>query len=246
MSELLDRIQREIRERLEASRAAVREHERLEAALHALGDTGSRATRAVASRARGSSKQPSSSDATSTPAVPARKSPATSATGAKRTHRATTETAARSKTRRSSDAAAVRGGPASDRGSRARPRAATKSGAKPRAADSSKATRKRAAPGANRAEVLRVVGERPGVTTRELAAAAGVTGGTLYSLLRRLTEEGTLERRKLPGGQTGYAIADREATDADRASASREVNPADGSPGDAAVVATPGENDAGQ
>jgi hypothetical protein len=36
VSELLERIQREIRERLEASRAAVREHERLEAALHAL------------------------------------------------------------------------------------------------------------------------------------------------------------------------------------------------------------------
>jgi hypothetical protein len=37
VSELLDRIQREIRERVEASRAAVHEHERLEAALHALG-----------------------------------------------------------------------------------------------------------------------------------------------------------------------------------------------------------------
>jgi hypothetical protein len=36
VSELLERIQSEIRERLEASRAAVREHERLEAALHAL------------------------------------------------------------------------------------------------------------------------------------------------------------------------------------------------------------------
>jgi hypothetical protein len=54
VSELLDRIQREIRERLEASRAAVLEHERLEAALHALGDAGSRATRAVTGRGRSS------------------------------------------------------------------------------------------------------------------------------------------------------------------------------------------------
>jgi hypothetical protein len=44
VSELLDRIQREIHERLEASRAAAREHERLEAALHALGAAGAPAT----------------------------------------------------------------------------------------------------------------------------------------------------------------------------------------------------------
>jgi DNA-binding IclR family transcriptional regulator len=55
--------------------------------------------------------------------------------------------------------------------------------------------------------VLAAVRERPGVTTRELAAASGVTGGTLYSLLRRLTEQGELAKRELPGGQTGYALA---------------------------------------
>src|SRR5215211_318083 len=70
VSELLDRIQREIRERLEASRAAVLEHERLEAALHALGDAGSRATRAVAGRDRGSRAT----------ATPPRSSPATKPT----------------------------------------------------------------------------------------------------------------------------------------------------------------------
>jgi hypothetical protein len=59
--------------------------------------------------------------------------------------------------------------------------------------------------------VLAVVRERPGVTTRELAAASGVTGGTLYSLLRRLTEQGELAKRELPGGQTGYALASRGA-----------------------------------
>jgi DNA-binding IclR family transcriptional regulator len=55
--------------------------------------------------------------------------------------------------------------------------------------------------------VLGVIGERPGVTARELAAASGVTGGTLYSLLRTLTEQGALEKRELPGGQTGYVVA---------------------------------------
>jgi len=54
--------------------------------------------------------------------------------------------------------------------------------------------------------VLRVTGERPGVTARELAAATQVTGGTLYTLLRRLTDEGTLEKRELPGRQAGYAL----------------------------------------
>ena len=55
--------------------------------------------------------------------------------------------------------------------------------------------------------MLRVVGERPGVTTRELAAASGVRGGTLYALLRTLTQRGELEKRELPGGQTGHVLA---------------------------------------
>jgi DNA-binding IclR family transcriptional regulator len=59
--------------------------------------------------------------------------------------------------------------------------------------------------------VLAVVRERPGVTARELAAASGVTGGTLYSLLARLTARGELAKRDLPGGQTGYALADSDA-----------------------------------
>jgi hypothetical protein len=38
-----------------------------------------------------------------------------------------------------------------------------------------------------------------------------VTGGTLYSLLRTLKQQGALGKRELPGGQTGYAIAASEA-----------------------------------
>src|SRR6266550_7081039 len=64
VSELLDRIQREIRERLAASRGAVLEHERLEAALQALGDAGARATRAVSSRGRAQSAAPRPAETT--------------------------------------------------------------------------------------------------------------------------------------------------------------------------------------
>jgi len=65
--------------------------------------------------------------------------------------------------------------------------------------------------------VLRMIGERPGVTALELAAASQVTGATLYTLLRRLTQEATVEKRQLPGGQTCYAIAASAASAAEDA-----------------------------
>jgi DNA-binding IclR family transcriptional regulator len=52
--------------------------------------------------------------------------------------------------------------------------------------------------------VLAAVNDRPGATAPELAAASGVKGGTLYTLLRRLVAEGALAKRDLPGGDTGY------------------------------------------
>jgi hypothetical protein len=67
-------------------------------------------------------------------------------------------------------------------------------------------TRRRAPHSADREAVLRVVAERPGVMTRELAAASGVKGDTLSALLRTLTERGELEQRPLPDGQTGYTL----------------------------------------
>jgi hypothetical protein len=63
----------------------------------------------------------------------------------------------------------------------------------PRAAKPPRAARKpsaeRAPRGANRAAVLRVLGERPGVSVTELAAASGVAKPVLYNLL------GTLAKR---------------------------------------------------
>jgi hypothetical protein len=67
--------------------------------------------------------------------------------------------------------------------------------------------RKRSPRGANREAVLRVVGERPGVTAAELSAASGVHHGTLSTLLRTLISRGEVEKRPRPGGRIGYALA---------------------------------------
>jgi hypothetical protein len=131
MTQLLEKIHAEIRDRLQASHAAVQEYELLEAALAALGgpvdERGSRPAAAAAAR------RPAS------------------------------------KTRRS---------PASAR--------------KPR--------------GANREAVLRVLGERPGVSATELSGAAGVERPVLYALLTRLAERGEIVKESLPGGSTGYSL----------------------------------------
>jgi hypothetical protein len=73
-------------------------------------------------------------------------------------------------------------------------------------------SRKRAPRGANREAVLRVVGERPGIMTSELAAASGVAKPTLYALLSSLTKQDVLQRQELPGGQSGYRIRTVDAS----------------------------------
>jgi hypothetical protein len=140
MPDLLERIQAEIRERLDASREAVREYERLRAAIEAL-------------------------DGAARPAS--------------RGDRSQTTPVARSRTRRGAQS----GG-----------------------------SRKRAPRGANREAVLQVVGERPGITTSELAAASGVAKPTLYTLLSSLTKQDVLQRQELPGGQSGYRIRTVDAS----------------------------------
>jgi IclR helix-turn-helix domain len=140
MPDLLERIQAEIRERLDASREAVREYERLRAALEALDGAARPASRGDRSQA--------------TPV-------------------------ARSRARRRAQS----GG-----------------------------SRKRAPRGANREAVLQVVGERPGITTSELAAASGVAKPTLYTLLSSLTKQDVLQRQELPGGQSGYRIRTVDAS----------------------------------
>src|SRR4051794_1531558 len=65
----------------------------------------------------------------------------------------------------------------------------------------------RAPRGANRAAVLRVLEERPGVSVAELASASGVGRTVLYGLLRRLEQRGEVAKEQLPGASTGYRLA---------------------------------------
>lgn len=68
--------------------------------------------------------------------------------------------------------------------------------------------RKRSPRGANREAVLRAATQRPGATSAELAAVSGVEPNTLSGLIRRLVKGGELQKRALPTGRTGYAMAD--------------------------------------
>jgi hypothetical protein len=171
VSELLDRIQREIRERLEASRAAVREHERLEAALHALGGAGSRATRAVRGSGRGARPSSAAAKRSGAKARSRKQSPAAPGT-TKRGAPARAGDRASAKPRQpASPTGGGRSRPARRGGGRAASSVRTKKGQAARAGGPAAPVRKRAPRGANREAVLGVVGERPGVTARELAAA---------------------------------------------------------------------------
>jgi hypothetical protein len=67
---------------------------------------------------------------------------------------------------------------------------------------------KRAPRGANREAVLRVLGERPGVSVNELSAASGVDRPVLYNLLKTLEARGEIAKEQLPGGNTGYRLAE--------------------------------------
>lgn len=63
--------------------------------------------------------------------------------------------------------------------------------------------KKRAPRGANRQRILDAVGERPGVSTGELAAASGIAGPTLATTVSKLVREGLLERVEQPEGASG-------------------------------------------
>jgi hypothetical protein len=71
----------------------------------------------------------------------------------------------------------------------------------------------RAPRGANRAAVLRVLDERPGVSVAELAAASGVQRPVLYTLLKTLEQRGEIAKEPLPGGSTGYRHAPQAPND---------------------------------
>lgn len=71
---------------------------------------------------------------------------------------------------------------------------------------SSRPAAKRAPRGANRAAVLRVLGERPGVGAGELSVASGVARPVLYQLLAKLVEQGVVVKERRPGVGTAYRL----------------------------------------
>jgi hypothetical protein len=68
-------------------------------------------------------------------------------------------------------------------------------------------TRTRAPRGANREAILKLVGERPGVSAAEIAGVTKITRAVTYNTLSKLVEQGRLAKTELPGGQTGYRPA---------------------------------------
>ena len=61
---------------------------------------------------------------------------------------------------------------------------------------------------ANSETVLALVRERPGITKAELKDAAGLSSAGVAQNLRRMLDRGEVREEALPGGATGYRIAD--------------------------------------
>ncbi len=68
-----------------------------------------------------------------------------------------------------------------------------------------KAAKGRRAPrGANRAAILRIVEERPGVSVGEIAAATGIAKPQVYNVTRAALAAGDVEQVDLGGGRKGF------------------------------------------
>jgi hypothetical protein len=60
----------------------------------------------------------------------------------------------------------------------------------------------------NREAVLALVRDRPGITKAELKDAAGLSSAGVAQNLRRMLGRGEVREEALPGGATGYRVAD--------------------------------------
>jgi Fic family protein len=60
----------------------------------------------------------------------------------------------------------------------------------------------------NREKVVALVRQRPGITKAELKNAAGLSSAGVAQNLRRMLDRGEVHEEALPGGATGYRIAD--------------------------------------
>jgi hypothetical protein len=64
---------------------------------------------------------------------------------------------------------------------------------------------------ANRDNVLALLRERPGITKAELKDAVGLSSAGVAQNLRRMLDRGEIREEALPGGASGYRIADDRA-----------------------------------
>jgi hypothetical protein len=82
----------------------------------------------------------------------------------------------------------------------------------PRTGSARTASRRRpsapAAREANRQKILDLVRQRPGITRAELKDAASLSGAGVAQNLRRMLDRGEVREKALPGGTTGYRLAD--------------------------------------
>ena len=70
----------------------------------------------------------------------------------------------------------------------------------------------RAPRGHNKAAVLGVIAERPGVTVTEIARVTGITKPLIYNTTRTGVQRGELDRVALPGGQQGFKVREASAS----------------------------------
>jgi len=70
--------------------------------------------------------------------------------------------------------------------------------------------RKRALAGTNRDRVLAAVQSNPSAPASQIAEASGVKRTVVYGVLRRLTDDGVVEKRDDPGTAAGYVVASTE------------------------------------
>ncbi len=113
---------------------------------------------------------------------------------------------------------------------------ATSAPARGRGAKAKASARKRSAvaPGQRQQDVLRLVGERPGVTVRELAAELGVDATGLYGIVRRLQGRGQLAK-----DGTKLRLADASQPGGEPAATGTRAAPSDSPP--AAEATSTGE-----
>ena len=91
-------------------------------------------------------------------------------------------------------------------GSHARQGSASRGGA--RRTGSRRRSSWSAQPEVNRERVLALVRERPGITKAELKDATELSSAGVAQNLRRMLDRGEVREEALPGGATGYRIAD--------------------------------------